>query len=312
MALRLCVASGQLLQNRTAEGILVFRRDQRPRLAADKLRQAAFVGSHHRQPTGHGLQSHKAERLAAGGHHKDVRCIVKPPQLVLLLVSKKEGVLQSQQLVQLRQPVALLAIAGDERDDLPFCQPLIPARRTQQRVHALEGRQLPCKQDDVFPAVEKPKGIEQSLLVHLFPIEDVFVVAVGQQKQLVRSRRKHRKRKVAVVRRDGDHPFAARDSLLRKAMIGRPFRTAHEIRAVYGDDHRHTAERGEPGKAPCVLGVDDIRPELPQRLSQDRGERREILRQLCNAEIRKSCPALRMCGKTGKVKGERVSLRLGS
>ena len=68
-----------------------------------------------------------------------------------------------------------------------------------------------------------------------------------------------------------------------------------------GDNQRNIAQRGKPGKTPCVLGMNDVRLKLPHRLPQDRGKERKILRQFAAAEIREGSPALGMGGKAGEI-----------
>ena len=99
--LRLCMMSRQFIQNRSAESFLILRRDQCSHLTVDKLRQTTFIGADNRQSAGHRLQGDESERLPAGGHYKNIRRVVEPPQLVLLLVAKEEGVPQTELLVQL-------------------------------------------------------------------------------------------------------------------------------------------------------------------------------------------------------------------
>ena len=76
-----------------------------------------------------------------------------------------------------------------------------------------------------------------------------------------------------------------------------------------GDNQRDIAQRGKPGKTPCVLGMNDVRLKLPHRLPQDRGKERKILRQLAAAEIREGSPALGVGGKAGEIKGKRTPRR---
>ena len=76
-----------------------------------------------------------------------------------------------------------------------------------------------------------------------------------------------------------------------------------------GDNQRNIAQRGKPGKTPCVLGMNDVRLKLPHRLPQDRGKERKILRQFAAAEIREGSPALGVGGKAGEIKGKRTPRR---
>ena len=106
---------------------------------------------------------------------------------------------QTQQLVEIRQLFPFLAVSGNQGDDLPFRQSLITVCHPQQRIHTFEFRQFSGKQYNVFPAVRQTQRVKKRFSVYFFRIEDVLVIAVGQQQQLVRAGGQHGKGKIPVV-----------------------------------------------------------------------------------------------------------------
>ena len=93
------------------------------------------------------------------------------------------------------------------------------------------------------------------------------------------------------------------NGFLRKASESRPFDTAHKVCPMGGYHSGDMVLYRQPGEAPNMLCMNNIRLKFHNSLLDRRVKRRQILRELFAAQVGKGGRASGMGGEARKIKG---------